>query len=81
MEDISALTTFMGWCTLINTGLLAYSTLMLTLFREPVKRMHMALFGLDSVNLDASYFTFLGNYKLAILVFNLVPYIALKLMD
>ncbi len=81
MEDIPALATFLGWCALINIGLLAYSTLMLTLFREPVKRMHRALFGLEPENLDASYFTFLGNYKLAILIFNIVPYFALKLME
>jgi len=81
MGDISTITTFFAWCSVINIGLLAYSTIMLTLFREPLKRMHGKLFGVDSGSLEASYVTFLGNYKLAILMFNLVPYFALKLME
>jgi len=81
MGDISTMTTFFAWCSVINIGLLAYSTIMLTVFREPVKRMHEKLFGVEPGNLETSYFTFLGNYKLAILMFNLVPYFALTLIE
>ena len=80
MSDIATITTFLGWCTVINMGLLLYSALMTTIFREPVKRLHSKLLGIDPDSLDAIYFNFLGNYKLAIFIFNLVPYCALKIM-
>ncbi len=80
MNDIATLTTFLGWCTFLNMGLLLYSTLVTTVFREPVKRLHSKLQGIDKDKLDALYFNFLGNYKLAIFIFNLVPYCALKIM-
>ena len=81
MDEISTITTFLGWCSIINIGLLAYSTVMLTIFREPVKRIHSKLSGVEQESLEAIYFNFLGNYKLAILVLNVVPYCALKIMS
>ena len=80
MDEISTVTTFLGWCTVINIGLLAYSTIMLSLFRAPAKRIHSKLSGVGEEGLDAIYFNFLGNYKLAILVLNIAPYFALKIM-
>ena len=80
MDDLNSITTFLGWCTLINIGMLTYSTVMLMVFREPVKRIHSKLFGISQESLDTLYFNFLGNYKLAIFIFNLVPYCALRIM-
>lgn len=81
MDDLPSITTFLGWCTLINIGILTYSTVMLSVFKEPVKRIHSKLFGINQDELVTTYFNFLGNYKLAIFLFNLVPYCALKIMD
>lgn len=80
MIDIAAVTEFLGWCTLINTGLLLYSTIMMVFFKNFAMRIHGKLFNLGQESLETSYFNFLGNFKLAIIIFNLVPYIALKLM-
>jgi hypothetical protein len=38
------------------------------------------MFGLTDVDVLHTYFQYLGHYKIAILVFNLVPYIALKII-
>ncbi len=42
------------------------------------ERIHSQLSKVSMQPLDSQYFSFLANYKLAILVLNIVPYIALK---
>ena len=80
MENISTITAFLGWCTLINIGLLTYSSIMIIIFNKPVKKMHAKMVHISTEKLDEMYFNFLGNYKLGIFIFNLVPYCALKIM-
>lgn len=80
MNDLSLMTTFLGWCTLINYGILILSTVMLLTCGNWVKSIHGKIFNLSEASLDSLYFSYLGNYKLAIFIFNLVPYIALKIM-
>lgn len=75
------LANFLGWCTLLNFGLLIFSSLMLVLFLKPVSQLHARLFNLDSADLSIVYFRFLANYKVLIIVFNLVPYLALRIMS
>jgi hypothetical protein len=80
MSDLQTLTTFLGWCSVINMGLLLFSTAALMLMKNFVARMHSKLLGVDRSELPAMYFQYLGNYKVIIIVFNIVPYVALKLM-
>lgn len=80
MDDLSTLTTFLGWCSVINMGILAFVAVILTTFRGAVENIHTRVSGLDKENLDIQYFNFLGNYKVAVLVLNVVPYFALKVM-
>lgn len=78
--NIETLRVFLAWCTAINLGLLIVSSLVVVSFRGPISRMHAKLFGLDDTFLRQSYFRYLADYKIAVLVFNLVPYIALRIM-
>jgi hypothetical protein len=80
MNDIASLTEFLGWCTVINYGILVFATLMLAFAGGWTKRVHSDLFNIPVDQLDMMYFKFLANYKLAIFMFNLAPYIALKIM-
>jgi len=80
MIDLEILTAIFGWCAVINIGLLLFSSLWVTVFREFTKRVHSALMQVDESELNAYYFQYLGNYKLLVLVFNIVPYIALRLI-
>jgi hypothetical protein len=80
MIDMQTLTTFFGWCTVINISLLSFYTIWLMFFRDLTKSIHSTLLGVDQDILDPIYFQYLGNYKLAMLVFNIVPYLALKVM-
>ena len=80
MFTIVTFTTFLGWCSVINIGILALSTVGITVMREPIMKIHASLLGLDQSMLPKLYFQYLGNFKIAVIMLNIVPYIALKIM-
>jgi hypothetical protein len=80
MNSLETLTVFFGWCTAINIGVLVVASIFVILMRGPAVRIHCKMFGLDEVDLSRQYFQYLGQYKIAIFVLNLIPYIALKIM-
>ena len=81
MTDMNTLTTFLGWCSIINISILFLSTVALGLVRKPVARIHSKIFGVSESDLPSAYMQYLGNYKIMIIVFNLVPYIAIKIIS
>ena len=80
MDNIAAITTFLGWCTVVNLGIYAIAAIALTLFRNTIKDIHSKLLGVPTEKLDELYFNYLGHFKLAIIVLSLSPYIALRFM-
>ena len=80
MNSIETVTEFLGWCTLLNFGLLMVASLFLTVMRGWIVQTHMRMFGLSEEYLLRAYFQYLAQYKIAIFVLNLVPYVALKLI-
>ena len=80
MNSLEAVTAFFGWTTVINFVLLVVSTIMVIVMRGSISRMHGRMFGLESVDLSRAYFQYIAQYKIAIIVFSLTPYVALKLM-
>ena len=81
MTDINNLTTFFGWCSIINLGILLFSTIILSAFKKPISIIHSKVFGINQDDIPLIYFQYLGNYKIAIILLNLVPYITLKIMS
>jgi len=77
---IETIRVFLGWCTVINIGLLMISSIFIIAIRGAAVRLHGKMFNLDETYLSQAYFQYLGQYKIAIIVFNLVPYFALKIM-
>ena len=80
MNLLNAVTAFFGWTTVINFALLAVSTILVVSMRGSIARMHGRMFGLESADLSRAYFQYIAQYKIAIIVFSLTPYIALKLI-
>ena len=74
------LTELLGWASAINIVILMFSTLSLIAMRGAVSKIHSKLFGLDEKDLGRAYFQYLAQYKIAIIVFNVAPYVALKFM-
>lgn len=75
------LTDFFGWCALINLGLILLSTLMLVGFKDTIMDWHSRLFDINRATLPNTYFNYLASYKIGVLLFNLVPYLTLKIMS
>lgn len=80
MITLATLTTFFGWCSVINIGILILTTLLLLRFQDFVSTIHSKMFDLDQQGIPLIYFNYLGNYKIAIFIFSIVPYLALKIM-
>ena len=81
MTDMNTLTEFLGWCSIINISILFLSTIALAVVRKPVSGIHSKMFGVSETDLPLTYMQYLGNYKIAIIVLNIVPYIALKIIS
>lgn len=80
MFTVATVTELLGWSLVINIAVLIYAAVMVVLFRDWVGGIHGRMFDLSKKDLDISYFNYLANYKIAIFIFNLVPYLALKIM-
>ncbi len=80
MMNIETLTTFFGWVTLVNVGILLFTTLALMLMHGWVERVHGRLFGLSGQELNRAYFQYLAQFKIVTIVFCLGPYLALVVM-
>ena len=80
MIGVNELTTFFGWCTVINLGVYLFSAFFIIVFKSFTSNLHSKIVGVEASVLPNMYFKFLGNYKIGILLLNLSPYIALKLM-
>lgn len=77
---IEVLTELLGWASVINIAILLLSTFGVIAMRGAIAGIHSKLFGLDEKDLGRAYFQYLAQYKIAIIVFNIAPYIALKMM-
>ena len=80
MFTIETLTAFIGWSTVINIAVLLFATIMVWWLRVPITRINTKMFALTDAEVSRAYFQFLAQYKIAIFMFNLVPYIALKII-
>ena len=80
MISIDTLTTFLGWCTVLNIGMLSFTVFLVTVLKEPMIKAHVKIFGINRENLQLTYFKYLGHFKIAIYMLNLMPYIALKII-
>ena len=70
------LTEFLGWASVVNIVLLLLTTIMVIATGGTVSRIYSGLFGLDEKDLGRAYFQYIALYKIAIIVFNVAPYIA-----
>jgi hypothetical protein len=77
---IETLTELLGWASVLNIVVLMLSTTILVAMRGTIAKLHSQLFGLDEKDLGRAYFQYLAQYKIAIIVLNVAPYLALKIM-
>lgn len=78
--DLETTRQFLMWCTIINVGLLAFWTLMLLAAPQLVYNTQRKWFPLSQDRFQLFMYGFLAMFKILVVIFNLVPFIALSIM-
>ena len=78
--NIEMFTEFFFWCSVINGALLALWTVSMMFAPDLVYRTQFRWFPVSQEAFGEIMYRFIGLFKLLFLVFNLVPWMALKLM-
>ena len=76
---IENLRILLGWCTLINVGMFAVWSLAFVFAHDLVVKVHTRWFKISEERFDEIHYTMMGYYKLAVVLFNLAPYLVLRL--
>lgn len=77
--NIDILKSFLLWSTLINYGILVLWFVVLIAARDTIYKLHSRWFRLTDEKFDGFMYLGMAIYKILVLVFNLVPFIALKI--
>ena len=78
--DIQTLTTFFMWCSIINIGLLFFLAMIYLLVPDLVYRLQSKFIPISRETFDVVFYSFMGFYKALVLVFVVIPWIALLIM-
>ena len=78
--NVELITAVLGWCTLFNLALLAWWALFILFAHDWTYRMHTHWFRLSEERFDSLHYALMGFFKLTIIVFNLMPYLALRVV-
>jgi len=79
--DIETLTRFFMWCTIINGTLFAVWALFIKLAPELVYRTQAAWVDLPRETVLTVLYCYLGVFKIAYLILNVVPFVALLIIQ
>ncbi|MDD5328238.1 MAG: hypothetical protein PHY02_10590 [Phycisphaerae bacterium] len=79
--DIITVRTFLMWCTIINAALLIGSSIFCAFAGSWIYSIHSKLFHISRETFNTLIYSFIAFYKMLWIVFNLVPYIALLIID
>ena len=79
--NIQDLTMFFGWMSVINIGLLLLTVLFVVAFQNFALNLHEKMFNIKRDKLKKMHFKFIALYKILVIVFSIVPYLALKIMS
>ena len=78
--SLKTLKTFFFWMTVINFLILLISTVGVVALTQEMKVIHSQMFHVPSDEPSQIYLEYLAWYKLLWMIFNLVPYISLRVM-
>ena len=70
----------LGWCSVINIGLLIWWLLVITLAHDWIYQFHGKWFKLSVERFDTIHYAGMAFFKICIFLFNIVPYIALRIV-
>jgi len=77
---VTLLKDFLLWCVVINYGVLLVWFAVWVFGRDAIYHLHSRWFDLPRDRFDTLFYGLMGGYKLVVLVFFLVPWLALCLI-
>lgn len=78
--DIDTMRELFMWCTIINGGLFILSFLITAYAGDWVYRMNSMWYRIPRDTFNVVIYCFIGVFKLFVMVFNVVPYVALVII-
>jgi len=78
--DIQTLTSFFMWCTIINSVFLIFLALVFMLAPNLTYRLQSRFIPISRETFNVVFYSFIGFFKVIVLVFNVVPLIALLII-
>ena len=79
--NMSNLQDFFLWCTLINFAMFFLSFILIAAMKKFIIRMHGKWYDIPEEKFNLIFYNCMLYYKTAIIFFNLVPYIALRIIS
>ncbi|MEX0274722.1 MAG: DUF6868 family protein [Flavobacteriaceae bacterium] len=79
--DWSGIRTVLGWCAVINFGLLMVSWVLYMVCHQWIYDIWSSLYGMSMETYDLLYISVLAMWKILTIVFNVVPYVALGMIS
>ena len=78
--NVQKLTTFFLWCTVIDGALLVLWVVVFMMAPDLVYRMQSTFFPIPRESFNIVMYSSLGLFKIFWLVFNAIPYVALRIV-
>ena len=78
--DVATIKSFFMWCMILNLGVLTLSSIICMFFADFSFKMNNKFFGISREAFNTLIPCFIGFYKVIVIVFSVVPYIALEII-
>ena len=80
LEIVELIRNAFGWCGIINLVILLFWFLMLVFVNEFVYKIHSRMFRINKKRFDAIHYQGMMYFKVFVIMFNVVPYLALRIV-
>ena len=78
--ELASVQQFLLWSLLINVGMYVLSLVGVLAMRSFIYPLHMRIFGIGEDTLNKVVYQYLAFYKVLLITFNFVPWLAASLM-
>jgi hypothetical protein len=78
--DLETIRSVLAWCSVINLGIILCWFLLFVLAHNWIYRLHDRWFAMPVEKFNAIHYAAMAVFKCGIFLFNLVPYLALRIV-
>ena len=77
---IETMSEVLGWCSIINIGILLWWFFALTVLHDLVYKFHSKMFKISEERFNEIHYAGAMFFKIAVFFFNIVPYFVLRIV-